>query len=107
MGNTLMNTSGLLGLGMKIVIQAGWASILTLAMHFIGVDFDVLPVAVVWASVALVYMLPIGPGFIEIAYLLIYGLILYWQKRDRFSLLSADSAQYADKWDSRPDEVTQ
>jgi uncharacterized membrane protein YbhN (UPF0104 family) len=97
-------------------------------MHFIGVDFDVLPVAVVWASVALVYMLPIGPGFIEIAYIAIfgiaigfdnkmldlaaagvmifrifqwlipipigYGLILYWQKRDNFNLLSADSAQY-------------
>lgn len=133
MGHTLMNTTGLLGLGMQIVMQAAWASILTLAMYFIGVDFDVLPVSVVWASVALVYMLPIGPGFIEIAYILIYGLaigfenqmldlaaagvmifriyqwlipipigyglILYWQKRDNFNLLSADTASYAGKDD--------
>lgn len=129
MGDKLVNRSGLLGLGMQIVIQAAWASILTLAMYFVGVDFDVLPVSVVWASVALVYMLPIGPGFIEIAYILIfgiaigfdnemldlaaagmmvfrifqwlipipigYGLILYWQRRDRFSLLSADKAQFS------------
>jgi uncharacterized membrane protein YbhN (UPF0104 family) len=128
MGDTLMNTTGLLGLGMQLVMQAAWASVLTLAMFFIGVDFDILPVSVVWASVALVYMLPIGPGFIEIAYIAIYGiaigfdnptidlaaagmmifrifqwlipipigygLILYWQKRDNFNLLSADSAQY-------------
>ena len=94
---------------------------------FIGVDFDVLPVSIVWAAVALVYLLPIGPGFIEIAYVLIfgiaigfdhpmlglalaavmifrlfqwlipipigYGLIFYWQKRDNFNLLSAESAQ--------------
>ena len=76
MGSTLIDTSGLLGLGMQIVIQAAWAAILTLAMFFVGVDFDVLPVAIVWASVALVYMLPIGPGFIEIAYVLIYGLAI-------------------------------
>lgn len=76
MGHTLMNTSGLLGLGMQIVIQAAWAAIMTLAMSFVGVDFDVLPVAVVWAAVALVYMLPIGPGFIEIAYVLIFGLAI-------------------------------
>jgi uncharacterized membrane protein YbhN (UPF0104 family) len=128
MGDTLMNTTGLLGLGMQLVMQAAWASVLTLAMFFVGVDFDILPVSVVWASVALVYMLPIGPGFIEIAYIAIYGiaigfdnptidlaaagmmifrifqwlipipigygLILYWQKRDNFNLLSADSAQY-------------
>ncbi|MGD8486530.1 MAG: hypothetical protein PVH07_07835, partial [Chloroflexota bacterium] len=127
MGDSLMQTTGLLGLGMQIVIQAAWASILTLAMFFVGVDFDVLPVSVVWASVALVYMLPIGPGFIEIAYVIIYGLaigfddpvlgvavagvmifrlfqwlipipigyglIFYWQKRDNFNLLSAESAQ--------------
>lgn len=127
MGNDLVNQKGLLGLGLKIVTQAAWASILTLAMYFVGVDLDVLPIAVVWASVALVYMLPIGPGFIEIAYIAIfgiaigfdnemlnlaaagvmvfrifqwlipipigYGLILYWQKRDHFSLLSADKAR--------------
>jgi uncharacterized membrane protein YbhN (UPF0104 family) len=136
MGSSLVNTSGLLGLGMQIVIQAAWASILTLAMYFIGVDFDVLPVSVVWATVALVYMLPIGPGFIEIAYIALfgiaigfdnkmldlaaagvmvfrifqwllpipigYGLILYWQKRDHFNLLSADSAQY--QRESHPDQ---
>jgi hypothetical protein len=127
MGHKLMDTTGLLGLGMQIVIQAAWASILTVAMAFVGVDFDVLPVSIVWASVALVYMLPIGPGFIEIAYVLLfglaigfdepmlgvavagvmifrlfqwlipipigYGLIFYWQKRDDFNLLSAESAQ--------------
>lgn len=127
MGDTLMNTAGLLGLGMQIVIQAAWASILTLAMYFVGVDFDVLPVAIVWATVALVYMLPIGPGFIEVAYVLLfglaigfddpelglalagvmifrlfqwlipipigYGLIFYWQKRDDFNLLSAETAR--------------
>ena len=76
MGNTLIDTSGLLSLGLQIVIQAAWASILTLAMFFVGVDFDILPVAIVWASVALVYMLPIGPGFIEIAYVLIFGLAI-------------------------------
>lgn len=128
MGSDLIDTAGLLGLGTQIAIQAAWASMLTLAMVFVGVDFDVLPVAVVWATVALVYMLPIGPGFIEIAYIALfgmaigfdntmldlaaagvmifrifqwllpipigYGLILYWQKRDHFNLLSADSAQY-------------
>jgi hypothetical protein len=133
MGNDLVNQKGLLGLGLQIVTQAAWASILTLAMYFVDVDFDVLPVAVVWASVALVYMLPIGPGFIEIAYIAIfgiaigfdnrmldlaaagvmifrifqwlipipigYGLILYWQKRDNFSLLSADKAQLASAGD--------
>jgi uncharacterized membrane protein YbhN (UPF0104 family) len=133
MGNDLVNQKGLLGLGLQIVTQAAWASILTLAMYFVGVDLDVLPVAVVWASVALVYMLPIGPGFIEIAYIAIfgiaigfdnemldlaaagvmvfrifqwlipipigYGLILYWQKRDDFSLLSADKAQPASAGD--------
>jgi len=133
MGNDLVNQRGLLGLGLKIVTQAAWASILTLAMYFVGVDLDVLPVAVVWASVALVYMLPIGPGFIEIAYIAIfgiaigfdnemlnlaaagvmvfrifqwlipipvgYGLIMYWQKRDNFSLLSADKAQPASAGD--------
>ncbi|MGD8682559.1 MAG: lysylphosphatidylglycerol synthase domain-containing protein, partial [Chloroflexota bacterium] len=127
MGQELMNTTGLLGLGLQIVVQAAWASVLTLAMSFVGVDFEVLPVSIVWASVALVYMLPIGPGFIEIAYVLIYGLaigfddpvlgvavagvmifrlfqwlipipigyglIFYWQKRDNFNLLSAESAQ--------------
>ena len=128
MGQQLMDASGLLGLGMQIVIQAAWATILTLAMYFVGVDFDVLPVAIVWASVALVYMLPIGPGFIEIAYVVLfglaigdfdspelglalaavmifrlfqwlipipigYGLIFYWQKRDNFNLLSAETAQ--------------
>ena len=76
MGDTLMNTAGLLGLGMQLVIQAAWASILTLAMYFVGVDFDVLPVAIVWATVALVYMLPIGPGFIEVAYVLFFGLAI-------------------------------
>lgn len=35
-----------------------------------------------------------------------YGLVLYWQKRDHFSLLSADSAQYAGKGDPAHDEVT-
>jgi uncharacterized membrane protein YbhN (UPF0104 family) len=133
MGNDLVNQKGLLGLGLKIVTQAAWASILTLAMYFVGVDLDVLPIAVVWASVALVYMLPIGPGFIEIAYIAIfgiaigfdnemlnlaaagvmvfrifqwlipipvgYGLIMYWQKRDNFSLLSADKAQPASAGD--------
>jgi uncharacterized membrane protein YbhN (UPF0104 family) len=127
MGNNLVNQKGLLGLGLQIVTQAAWASILTLAMYFVGVDFDILPVAIVWAAVALVYMLPIGPGFIEIAYIAIfgialgfdskmldlaaagvmvfrtfqwlipipigYGLILYWQKRDHFSLFSADKAR--------------
>jgi uncharacterized membrane protein YbhN (UPF0104 family) len=73
-------------------------------------------------------MLPIGPGFIEIAYIALfglaigfdnpmldlaaaavmifrifqwlipiplgYGLILYWQKRDHFNLLSAERAKY-------------
>jgi uncharacterized membrane protein YbhN (UPF0104 family) len=136
MGNNLVNTSGLLGLGMQIVIQAAWASILTLAMYFVDVDFDVLPISVVWASVALVYMLPIGPGFIEIAYIAIfglaigfdnpmldlaaaavmilrifqwlipipigYGLILYWQKRDHFNLLSADRANYQPESPSEP-----
>ena len=130
MGDELVNQKGLLSLGLQIVTQAAWASILTLAMYFVGVDFDVLSVAVVWAAVALVYMLPIGPGFIEIAYIAIfgiaigfddpmldlaaagvmifrifqwlipipigYGLILYWQKRDNFSLLSADKAQHDD-----------
>jgi uncharacterized membrane protein YbhN (UPF0104 family) len=133
LGNDLVNQKGLLGLGLKIVTQAAWASILTLAMYFVGVDLDVLPIAVVWASVALVYMLPIGPGFIEIAYIAIfgiaigfdnemlnlaaagvmvfrifqwlipipvgYGLIMYWQKRDNFSLLSADKAQPASAGD--------
>ena len=99
-----------------------------MALVFLDIDFEVLPIAIVWAAVALVYMLPIGPGFIEIAYIGIfglaigfddpmlglaaadvmifrifqwlipipigYGLILSWQKRDNFSLLSADSAQY-------------
>ena len=139
MGSNLVNTSGLLGLGMQIVIQAAWASILTLAMYFIGVDFDVLPVSVVWATVALVYMLPIGPGFIEIAYIALfglaigfdnqmldlaaagvmvfrifqwllpipigYGLILYWQKRDNFNLLSADRATYQPDTDADGHEV--
>ena len=134
LGNDLVNQKGLLGLGLQIVTQAAWASILTLAMYFVGVDFDVLPVAIVWAAVALVYMLPIGPGFIEIAYIAIfgiaigfdnemlnlaaagvmvfrifqwlipipigYGLILYWQRRDNFSLLSADKARYAGTSDS-------
>jgi uncharacterized membrane protein YbhN (UPF0104 family) len=138
MGNNLVNQTGLLGLGLQIVTQAAWASILTLAMYFVGVDFDVLPVSVVWAAVALVYMLPIGPGFIEIAYIAIfglaigfddpmlglaaagvmifrifqwlipipigYGLILYWQKRDHFSLLSADSAQYKPKSEAEPED---
>lgn len=76
MGQTLMNTTGLLGLGLQIVVQAAWASILTLAMYFVGVDFDILPVATIWAAVALVYLLPIGPGFIEIAYVLIFGLAI-------------------------------
>ena len=76
MGHSLMNTSGLLGLGLQIVIQAAWASILTLALFFVGVDLDVLPVAIVWAAVALVYMLPIGPGFIEIAYVILFGLAI-------------------------------
>lgn len=76
MGHSLMNTAGLLGLGLQIVIQAAWASILTLALFFVGVDLDVLPVSIVWASVALVYMLPIGPGFIEIAYVLLFGLAI-------------------------------
>ena len=76
MGSTLVATTGLLGLGMQLVIQAAWAAILTLAMYFVGVDFEVLPVAIVWAAVALVYMLPIGPGFIEIAYVLIFGLAI-------------------------------
>lgn len=127
MGSALMDTTGLLGLGLQVVIQVSWASILTLALAFVGVDFDVLPLSIVWASVALVYMLPIGPGFIEIAYVALfglaigfdnpmldlavagvmvfrlfqwlipipigYGLIFYWQKRDRFNLLSAESAQ--------------
>jgi uncharacterized membrane protein YbhN (UPF0104 family) len=127
MGSRLVDQSGLTGLGLQIVTQAAWASILTVAMAFVGVDFDVLPIAVVWAVVALVYMLPIGPGLIEIAYIAIfglaigfdnemldlaaagvmifrvfqwllpipigYGLILYWQRRDHFSLLSADKAQ--------------
>jgi hypothetical protein len=74
MGSTLMDTTGLLGLGLQIVIQAAWASLLTLAMAFVGIDFDVLAVSVIWASVALVYMLPIGPGFIEIAYVALFGL---------------------------------
>jgi len=137
MGSDLVNQSGLLGLGMKIVTQAAWASILTLALVFVDIDFDVLPISVVWAAVALVYMLPIGPGFIEIAYIGIfglaigfdnpmldlaaagvmifrifqwlipipigYGLILYWQKRDHFSLLSADSAQYKPKPGTEPE----
>jgi uncharacterized membrane protein YbhN (UPF0104 family) len=136
MGNNLVNQKGLLGLGMQIVMQAAWASILTLALYFVGVDFDVLPISVVWATVALVYMLPIGPGFIEIAYIGLfglaigfdnpmldlaaagvmifrifqwlipipigYGLILYWQKRDHFSLLSADSAQYTPEPPAEP-----
>jgi len=137
MGNELVNRTGLIGLGMKIVTQAAWASILTLALYFVDIDFDVLPISVVWAAVALVYMLPIGPGFIEIAYIGIfgltigfddpmlglaaagvmifrifqwlipipigYGLILYWQKRDNFSLLSADSAQYKPKAETEPE----
>ena len=61
---------------MQIVIQAAWAAILTLALFFVDVDFDILPVSIVWASVALVYMLPIGPGFIEIAYIAIFGLAI-------------------------------
>jgi uncharacterized membrane protein YbhN (UPF0104 family) len=76
MGSTLMDTTGLLGLGLQIVIQAAWASLLTLAMAFVGIDFDVLAVSVIWASVALVYMLPIGPGFIEIAYVALFGLAI-------------------------------
>jgi uncharacterized membrane protein YbhN (UPF0104 family) len=138
MGNNLVNQTGLLGLGMKIVTQAAWASILTLALFFVDIDFDVLPISIVWAAVALVYMLPIGPGFIEIAYIGIfglaigfdnpmldlaaagvmifrifqwlipipigYGLILYWQKRDHFSLLSADSAQYKPTTEAKPEE---
>jgi uncharacterized membrane protein YbhN (UPF0104 family) len=139
MGSNLVNTSGLMGLGMQIVIQAAWASILTLAMYFVDVDFDVLPVSIVWATVALVYMLPIGPGFIEIAYIALfgvaigfdnemldlaaagvmifrifqwlipipigYGLILYWQKRDNFNLLSADRATYQPDTDADDNEV--
>ena len=140
MGDNLMNRSGLLGLGLQIVTQAAWASILMLALYFVDVDFDVLPVSVVWATVALVYMLPIGPGFIEIAYIAIfgiaigfdnpmldlaaagvmifriyqwlipipigYGLILYWQKRDNFNLLSADKAQYASESDPPATDTT-
>jgi len=138
MGNNLVNQTGLLGLGLQIVVQAAWASIMTLALYFVDVDFDILPVSVVWASVALVYMLPIGPGLIEIAYIAIfglaigfdnptldlaaagvmifrifqwlipipigYGLILYWQKRDHFSLLSADAAQYKPEAAAKPEE---
>lgn len=126
MGNDLVEAKGLLGLGLQLVLQAAYASILTLALHFVGVDFDVLPISIVWATVAIVYALPIGPGIIEIAYMAIfglaigfddpmldlvaagviifrilqwlvpipigYGLILWWQKRDRYSLLSADRA---------------
>ena len=42
----------------------------------VQVDFDVLAVSIVWASVALVYMLPVGPGFIEIAYVALFGLAI-------------------------------
>jgi len=126
-GQSLVSTRGLLGLGLTLVIQAGYAVMLTLAMAFVGVDFDVLPVSVIWATLAIVYMLPIGPGLIELAYIFIfslylgrdnpmlapasagvmvfrvyqwlipipigYALIAWWQKRDKFSLLSTDTAQ--------------
>ena len=127
MGATLADTKGLLGLGLQLLLQVGYATILTVAMAFVGVDFDILAVAFIWATVAIVYALPIGPGFIELAYMLFfgiaigfdnpmlapamaavmilrifqwllpmpigYGLIVYWQKRDHFSLLSTDEAQ--------------
>ena len=47
-----------------------------------GIEPGITPAVVLWDSETR-RPIPIG-----------YGLILYWQRRDRFSLLSADEAQF-------------
>lgn len=75
-GQSLLSVEGLVGLGLTVLVQAVNAVMLTLAMDFVGVDFKVLPVSVIWAAVAFVYLLPLGPGLIELAYIAIFAVYL-------------------------------
>jgi uncharacterized membrane protein YbhN (UPF0104 family) len=73
-GQALVSARGLSGLSIGLVVQGLSGVILTLALAFVDVDFTVLPIPFVFAAVALVYFLPLGPGLIELAYMALFTL---------------------------------
>jgi uncharacterized membrane protein YbhN (UPF0104 family) len=125
-GQELVGARGLVGVSLSLLVQGLNGVILTLALAFVGVDFDILPIPFVFAALALVYFLPLGPGLIELGYMSLFtlavgtgnpelgpimagvlvfrvfqwlipvpigwGLIVYWQRHDHFSLMSGESA---------------